>query len=111
MTINSPRIAGKPAIERRRLPGIQPMTVYPVAPNTQYRELDSQGFMVSKTVPDPEAEGQVYLHYFSDSTNLNRRMQMYVAVDINGTPTWKLVSNTTQLNKWTGKPYDPIFDG
>ena len=111
MAINSARIAGKPAIERRRLPGIQPVPVYPAAPNTQYFEINDQGFAIIKTVPDPEREGQIYLHYFSDSTSLNRRMQMYVAVDIGGTPTWKVVSNPTQLNKWTGKPYDPIFDG
>ena len=109
MAINEPRIAGKPAIERRRIKD-QPLSVRNAPPTESYLDTDSDGLPINNEALVPETEGQLVAAFSVDDTGLNRSMQLYVAIDIGGTLTWKAVSNTTLLNKWTGKPYDPIFD-
>lgn len=112
MAINKPRIAGKPATERRRVQGVQPIEVVPAAPGETVRTLDSNGAVTQVQAPTPEIAGQIYIYKFVDESGLNRRANAYVAVDINGTLTWKVVAGQTfLLNSYTGKPYDPIYDG
>ena len=111
MAINSPRIAGPPAIERRRVVEHQPLSVRPEAPSKAYIGLDSGGSPILVQAVTPDREGQLVVYSFVDDTGLNRRAQIYVAVDIDGTLTWKVAAGQTLLNRWTGKPYDPMFDG
>jgi len=108
MAINSPRIAGKPATERRQTKSLQ-VEVRGAAPSESY--IDSSADVPQSVNPAiPDRQGQLIFHSFTDTSGLNRSAQAYIAVDINGTLEWKVVSNFTLLNKWTGKPYDPMFD-
>ena len=112
MAINKPRIAGKPAIERQRVQNVQPVEVVPVEPGGLKIGRDSSGLLYQIEAPTPEIAGQIYIYNFVDESGLNRRANAYVAVDIDGTLTWKKVAGQTNLlNAFTGKPYDPIYDG
>lgn len=108
MAISKPRIAGKPAIERRRLHN-QFCELKPVVPSEPYRTI-VDGVPVVVPAAAPEWEGQMYFHYFTDDSGLNHWVQIYVVIDIGGTLTWKLAGRITQVNKFTGKPFDPIYD-
>lgn len=110
MTINSPRIAGPPATERRRIKE-HLLNVRGAPPTEDLLTTNSDGLPINDEAIVPDREGQLVVYSFVDDTGLNRRAQIYVAVDVGGTLTWKVTAGQTLLNRWTGKPYDPMFDG
>lgn len=110
MAINKPRIAGQPATERRRVVE-QPFSPKPAPPTDEYFELDDQGSLVFQDPLTPENEGQLSFVLSVDDTSVNRSCTIYVAVDIDGTLTWKqVVPVPSIIGKYTGRPYDPIYD-
>ena len=108
MAVNKPRIAGKPATERRRVRG-QTIEPKPVPPTQSYVEINSEGNPVNVLPVSPDRAGQLYFQVSSDDDG-NRGAIIYVAVDIGGTLEWKQVNAATYLNLYTGRPYDPIYD-
>lgn len=93
MAIDSPIIAGRPAVQRRHAIG-QPVT-----------------FDDGSTAP--QYEGQVYFTYnvISAGGGSSRYSDMYVAVDIDGILTWVEVEMGTFVDRYTGEPVDPMTLG
>ncbi len=110
MSINKPRIAGQPAIERRSIAD-QPFLPKSGSPTEQYTDINEAGLPFLQDPLTPEREGQLSFVITADDTSLNRRCEIHVVVDIDGVLTWKQVTPvTTIINKYTGKPFDPIYD-
>ncbi len=103
MAITNGRIVAGSATERRRTGGPRVQT-HPVEPGTEYYR---EGFGIV-LIESPSREGELYFHYFIDG--LNRQVIIYVGVEINGDLAWKYGGRVTQVNKYTGKPHDPIYD-
>ena len=108
MAIDSSRIAGQPAYERRRykdntiLPRVAP-------PGDSYTDFDDNEDPYTVSPVTPVREGQIASRVFFGPTNTNRLAELYVAVDINGTLEWKLAQSTSTINGSTGAPIDPIY--
>jgi len=110
MAINSPRIAGQPAVERQNALD-QRFDPRPVGPTESYTALHQSGLPFTSDPIVPEREGQMSFAVFADDSGLNRQCTIYVAVDIGGALEWKQVTPVPNIiNKYTGKPYDPIYD-
>ena len=107
MSINRPRIAGKPAAERAGIPD-QPFIPHGTDPFTTGKQ-NVDGLITFFPPPAPEWEGQLYFHVYKDESN-NRGTQVYVSVDIAGTLTWKPVLIAEVIYGYTGKKIDPIYD-
>lgn len=109
MAINSPRIAGQPATERWRVID-QPFVPRSAVP-TESSLAVVNGTLTYIDALTPEREGQLSFVLSVDESGLNRSSTIYVAVDIGGTLTWKRVVPVPDvINKYTGKPFDPIYD-
>jgi len=104
MAIESGRIVAGPAKERRRT-GAPTVRLHPVEPGVRYFS-ETLGQPVDGF--DPSREGELYFHNFTDG--LNRQAMIYVGVEIDGQLVWKYGGRVTQVNKYTGRPHDPIYD-
>lgn len=110
MAIDKARIAGQPAIERQNALD-QRFNPRPVSPTESYTALNESGLPFLSDPIAPEREGQMSFAVFADDSGQNRQCTIYVAVDIGGTLVWKQVTPVPNIiNKYTGKPYDPIYD-
>lgn len=106
MAINKPIIAAGPAKQRGHVLD-QRVQTYGAGPGETYNTTDSNGFVISASVPDPTREGQIYVYAGND--NGNRFANMYVGVNVSGTLTWVPIDTIDYLNPYTGQPIDPMF--
>ena len=107
MAFNKPIIAGLPTTPRTEIRS-QPVPTRSTLPTESERVSNPDGTYTSKAPLIPTREGQMCVHTFVD-TGL-RAAQIYIAVDIEGTLTWKRVGNYNVINGYTGKPIDPLYD-
>jgi len=109
MTINRPRIAGKPAVERRN---VVDQTFQPIGvPPTEDGGKVVDGQFVQTSPVAIEREGQLSFVLSLDDSGYNRSCTIYVAVNIGGTLTWKQAAPVPSIiGQYTGKPFDPIYD-
>jgi len=111
MAVNKPRIAGKPATERKRVKDHR-FEPKPANPYESYIVATPEGLPLPVEPSSPDREGQMYFHVYADSSSNNRQAQIYIGVNVGGgVLEWKPVNSATFLNLYTGKPYDPIYDG
>jgi len=87
MGIESPRIAAGVTKQRTRIYD-QPLTVGADSPTST-----------------PDYEGQIYIEH---PTTGERNRYMHVAVDIDGTLTWKEVDTGDYIDSYTGKAWNPL---
>lgn len=108
MSIESPRIAGQPALQRWQVLD-QPVLIRSVNPGETFSYLDPVTGEVFRDVTfDPEFEGQVYFNVATSGAD--RTAFMYVAVNIDGTLVWKGILSETFISGFTGKGFDPMYD-
>ena len=107
MAINDPILAVGPTKRRDQVLD-QPVHTRAAAPTDTERVPDGNGSYIDNPPLTPSIEGQLVFH---TGTEANLRFAAaYVAVDIEGTLTWKPTANRTPVNGYTGKAFDPIFD-
>ena len=106
MGINSPRIAGKPFVQRRHILE-QPVLNVPANPGESFPILGPNGTPTTATY-DPSYEGQIYSNIIVNGST--RLAYLYVAVDISGTLTWKRTDSLSRVNGYTGQAFDPMYD-
>ena len=102
MAIDPGRLVVKPTVKQEKLE-ITVVDVHPVVPGNFYVTTDQNGILKSVNT-FPQVEGQIAMHKV-DSTSVD----MYVAVDISGTLTWKKVYLAFGLlDTTTGRPWDTL---
>jgi len=102
MAINSGRLVVEPTIKQGDLETTI-VDVHPVVPPASYVTVGPNGVLQAVST-SPVVKGQIAMHKID-----NLQADMYVAVDISGTLTWKkAVLAFGLLNTTTGRPWDTL---
>jgi len=107
MGFNKATLSVQPTTEKRRVLN-QPFFPHGAIPSEPYLRRDENGDLTYVFPREPEWEGQLYVYPYKDPDG-NRTVQMYVAVEIEGTLVWKEVAIEFTLNSYTGKPIDHLY--